>query len=192
MAVPFLYYGAQLIAIPFFPQYHWISMVASVLGSSSAPLPWIWNDAMILAGVVTIVAAAGFYLGLRSLGVGRSLAAVISIATIASGIVSIAGGLYHLGDERHGGGPFILGWLVLPALFAVALWRHGPPPRLLPLYLIASTIALIALLPLYARAQSLGLADVEGLLQRLLTLTVYPCIGISAWRIRCLLSTPRP
>ena len=67
IVVPILYFGTQLLAAPFSPDYSFLSMVASVLGSDLALYPAIFNTGAIITGIVTITASVGFFLPFRIL-----------------------------------------------------------------------------------------------------------------------------
>ena len=51
VAVPFLYYGVQLVAAPFFPGFSFLGTTASELGSDRSTHPSIFNAGTILLGV---------------------------------------------------------------------------------------------------------------------------------------------
>src|SRR5688500_4423179 len=85
IAVPFLYYGAQLLAAPYFPGFSVLVHSASMLGSDLSTRPWILNTGAILTGVAGSIAAYGFFHGLRSIGthpvlVWLTTAALLSFA----------------------------------------------------------------------------------------------------------------
>ena len=65
--VPMLYFGNQLLAAPFFPNYSFLSMDASLLGSDLAIYPAIFNIGAIITGIATIIASVGFLLALQQL-----------------------------------------------------------------------------------------------------------------------------
>src|SRR5688500_14016824 len=68
IAVPFLFYGAQLHATPYFPDFSVVVHSASMLGSDPSTRPWILNTGAILTAVTASIAAYGFFHGLRSIG----------------------------------------------------------------------------------------------------------------------------
>ena len=60
VAVPFLYYGSQAAAAPFFPGFSFLGTTASELGSELSRHPAIFNDGSILQGIACLVASFGF------------------------------------------------------------------------------------------------------------------------------------
>lgn len=44
IAVPLLYYGVQIVAAPFFPDFSVLSTLASDLGSDRSTRPWVFNS----------------------------------------------------------------------------------------------------------------------------------------------------
>jgi Protein of unknown function (DUF998) len=127
VAVPFLYYGAQAIAAPFFSGFSIMSSTASELGSDHSTHPSVFNAGAILQGVACLVASVGFFRAFGLLGTHPVLAWLTSLAVATSGLSSLWAGYFPLPDPRHVGHPaFLIAILSLPPLFAVALWRRGP------------------------------------------------------------------
>jgi hypothetical membrane protein len=180
ICLPFIYYGAQFVAAPFFPGYSFIRDMASVLGSATAKQPMIWNTGMILLGLATIFAAFGFFRGFQQIGTRSYLTWISSVAILSNGSLSIASGIFPLGDPRHNGGLLAIGALLLPWIFAASLWRQKDA-RLLRFYLIASGTVVFAMAPIMGQAVEMGLNDYRGLLQRVLTLGMFPPLGLVAW-----------
>src|SRR5215467_15468287 len=69
VAVPILYFGMQLAAAPFCPDYSFMRRDASTLGSAESTRPWIFNGGSFLLGVIMIAASVGFWKTLTRLGV---------------------------------------------------------------------------------------------------------------------------
>jgi Na+/proline symporter len=89
-------------------------------------------------------------------------------------------GLFHLGDPRHNGGPLPIGALLLPFFFAASVWKRGDARRV-RISLVAGGILVVVMAPIMGQAAELGLDDIRGLLQRVLTLGLFPPIGLVAW-----------
>ena len=59
VAVPILYYGTQVAALPFHPGYDWLRQPASTLGSDQSLRPWLFNGGAMLTGLASFAAAYG-------------------------------------------------------------------------------------------------------------------------------------
>src|SRR3954454_13092742 len=59
VALPFVYFGIQLAAAPFYPGYSFLTRDASTLGSDGSTAPWIFNGGPLLVGTLELVTAAG-------------------------------------------------------------------------------------------------------------------------------------
>ena len=68
MAVPFLYYGTQVVAAPFFPDYSFMRQAASLLGSNLSTRPLIFNAGVIATGLATLLAVPGFLVAFENVG----------------------------------------------------------------------------------------------------------------------------
>lgn len=188
IAVPIIYYGAQVIAAPFYPDYSLRAHEASLLGSDSSRLPIIFNAAALLSAVAMAVAAWAYLDGLGRLGVGR-VATYLAMATILSGAVgSLNAGLFPLPDPRHGSGPLIglsAGFFFLPIVLLIAFWKpiESRPMR----WYLAANLVFFALF-LVAMAPGVGgepfqevLSENRGLVQRLSAATVFVPIGVCSY-----------
>lgn len=180
IAVPFVYYGTQLVAAPFFPGYSFLRQAASVLGSDRAVLPWIFNSGAVLTGIATLIGAAGIALALRRLGRPPLAVALVALALLINAVVSIKAAYFPLPHPRHGSGPLMIGILLFPTLMIVALWTLQRS-RAIKRYLLATNLWILALIPFMAHWTGLDTREYTGLLQRLATLAIYPPIGIAAW-----------
>src|SRR3982751_6698643 len=58
--VPFVYYGTQAAAAPFFPHFSFVGTTASEIGSSLSRHPAIFNVGIMALGVIALLASAGF------------------------------------------------------------------------------------------------------------------------------------
>ena len=189
VAVPFLYYGAQAIAAPFFPGFSVIGTTASELGSDHSTHPSVFNAGAILQGVACLVASVGFFRAFRLLGTHPVLAWLTSLAVATSGLSSLWAGYFPLPDPRHVVHPaFLIAILSLPPLLAAALWRQGHVA--LKSYLVANLILLGVMFPIMSGMSGLDTHIYRGLFQRTFALTVFLPIGIAAYvlakRIRSL------
>jgi hypothetical membrane protein len=180
VAVPFLYYGAQAIAAPFFPGFSFLGTTASELGSDHSAHPFLFNGGAILLGVAGLVAAVGFFRAFRLLGTHPILAWLTSIALAVSGLSSLWAGCFPLPDPRHAGHPaFLIAMLSLPPFLAVAIWRRGHVA--LNCYLLANLFPLAVMIPIMSGVTALDTHIYRGLLQRIFALTVFLPIGVAAY-----------
>ena len=180
MAIPFLYFGLQLIAASFSPGYSFMRNVASELGSDLARYPTPFNRGVMIQGVLTLMASFGFLRALLRLGARPILAWLICLAVAMNGVQSLWAGFFPMPDPRHGGHPlFVIGMILLPFLLTIALWKQSG--ALLRSYLIATMLLIVALFPLMSGMAGLDTHSYKGLLQRLFTLAVFPPIGVGAY-----------
>lgn len=178
--VPVLYFGIQLIGAMFYPDYNFLSNVASDLGSPTSRFPELFNGGAILSGVAGIGAAFGFWLALPRLGVNHWLASVLGLTIVALALGNLWAGLYPLPDPRHAQNPFAPGLLLAPVICLLALWSQ-PDSRWLKVYLVGSCLALLALTLVFSGAVNLSTQGFQGLLQRLLAASTILPVGIVAW-----------
>lgn len=180
MAVPFLYFGTQLVAAPFFTGYSFLSMPASLLGSDQATYPEIFNAGAIITGIATLIASVGFLRALQHLNANRILVWLTTIAIALNGLGSLWAGFIPLPDPRHGSNPFSLGIFLLPALLAITLWKRNDA-RALKIYLVITNLLFVALIPVMSGIAGIDTRAYQGLLQRIVALVFFPPIGVGAY-----------
>jgi hypothetical protein len=181
ITVPFIYYGTQIVAAPYFADYSFVRQPASLLGSDYSTNPAVFNTGVMATGTATLVAALGFFFGLRRIGANLILCWLTSVALLGSAISSLWAGYYPQPDPRHGGHPaFLIAMLLLPILFTVTLWKERNA-RLLKAYLIATIALLIAMVPIMSGNTSLDNRAYGGLVQRIFALTIFPPIAVCAY-----------
>jgi len=178
--VPLVYYGIQAAAAPFFPDFSVNRVTASELGSDRSPVAWLFNWGIFAQGVLTIIAAFGFFSAFRYFGVHPVLAGLTSAALVLNGVQTLWAGWFPMPDPRHGGHPlFVVGMLTLPFLLAAAMWKASTN-RTVRAYFLLNLLGLAAVAPLMAGASGIDLSQYRGLLQRIFTLTIFPPIGVAA------------
>lgn len=176
--VPVLYFGMQLTAAPFYPGYSFVSNVASELGSDKAQYSSIFNMGIMATGTCAISAAVGFALLLHKLG-RTAIGILLPAALTLIGIQSIWAGYFPMPDPRHGGHPlFIIRMITMPFLVSIALWREAS--KALRIYLVLSMLLLLCMVPIMTGLIHTDREALKGLHQRLLTLAIFPPIGVAA------------
>lgn len=178
--VPFLYFGTQIIAALFYPDYSFLSMPASLLGSDLARYPLIFNMGAMITGIATLIASLGFLSAFKYIHVNPILAWLASIALVLNGIASLWAGFFTLPDPRHGSNPFTLGIFLFPVLLLAALWTR-PDARQIKIYLIVANLLFFMLIPIMSGMTGLDTGAYQGLLQRIAALIFFPPISVGAW-----------
>jgi|SRR5689334_5156944 len=147
LVLPVLYFGIQLAAAPFFPAYSFLNRDASTLGSDGSTAPWIFNNGVLLVGVIELVLAVALFGALRAARIGILLAGLLSLSLMSAAIGSVNAFLHPLPDSRHTEGLLAVlgaGLLVLPPLSITVLWRLGA--RLPALVTAALCLAVVPLM----------------------------------------------
>lgn len=178
--VPMLYFGNQLLAAPFFPNYSFLSMDASLLGSDLAIYPAIFNIGAIITGIATIIASVGFLLALQQLATNPLLTWLTALAILLNGLGSLWAGLFPMPDPRHGDNPFAVGIFLFPLLLTFTLWNHRNA-RLIKIYLIITNLLFIALVPIMSGVSGINTQGYQGLLQRIAALVFFLPISVGAY-----------
>jgi hypothetical protein len=195
-AVPFLYFGIQIAAAPFYPAYSFLARDASTLGSDGSRLPTLFNIGSLVVGIVTFIASWGFFHSFRLLGVRSITAWLATIALVASGLADVNACLFPLPDPRHTGSVLALagaGTFLLPFLLPIALWKLLDRGAITG-YFVTNVVALVALVPvmsgLIQRFSIMAGIDMpgyqsflnnyQGLLQRIAALIAFGPIAVTA------------
>ena len=196
VALPFVYFGIQLAAAPFYPGYSFLTRDASSLGSDGSTAPWIFNGGALLVGTLELVTAAAFLRAFTRGRIGMVLAWATALALASAAIGSLNAFLHPLPDPRHTEGLLSLlgsGLVMLPLLLTVVLWRLGARGYamfnlLLCLALIPILTGLVQRIGMRAHLDLAGyqtlLNGTHGLLQRVAALLIFGSIGVVAYRLR--------
>ena len=196
VAIPFLYFGIQLVAAPFYPDYSFFSRDASTLGSDGSTAPWIFNLGALVLGVIKIAVAGAFLSALPRAGVGRVLSVLTALALASAGIGSFNAFLHPLPDPLHTEGLLSIlggGFVLLPILTTAVLWRLGARR-----YAAMNVVVCLALVPvmtgLVQRACMRAGIDFSGfqaflngyhgLIQRIGAAVVFVPVGVVAHFLR--------
>jgi hypothetical membrane protein len=181
IAVPFLYYGTQVVAAPYFPGYSFITLAASALGSDFSTHPAIFNTGVIATGMATLFAAFGFFLAFQRIGANRILSWITCVALLGNGVSSMWAGSFPQPDPRHSGHPaFMIATILLPILLTASLWKQRDA-RLLKGFLGATIVILVVMIPIMSGITGLDTRSYGGLLQRVFAFTVFPPIAVCAF-----------
>jgi hypothetical membrane protein len=178
IAVPFMYFGLQLIAMPFYSGYSLLANAASDLGSPSSSLPIVFNLGAIVSGLLTSLSAYGFARGFQQLLITPSLAWPASLAVAMTGLSSVWAGTFPLPDPRHAANPMVIGLFLMPFIMAAALWK--PSSLNLKIYLLANIFAFGFLATIMSGTIPVDQSAYGGLLQRILALIAFAPIGVGA------------
>jgi hypothetical membrane protein len=180
IAVPFLYFGIQLLTAPFYPGYRFVGNVASELGSDLSPYRTLFNSGLMLLGLLTLLAAAGFVRALLRLGARPLLAGFTGLVVAISGVQTLWAGYFPMPDPRHGGHPlFVMNMILIPFLFAGVLWKQSG--ALLKAYLVATLLLIAVMIPIMTGKTGLDTQAYRGIFQRLVALAIYPPVGVGAY-----------
>src|SRR6185436_7816954 len=177
--IPFLYYGIQIIAALFYPGYNFITMIASDLGSTSAPYPLIFNIGIIVLGACAILAAVGVLLVLKSLGVNMIVAWLTGLSVFCFGVGTLLAGIFPLPNPLHNN-PFSIAGIILPFLFAIAMWKLSISTAT-KIYFVAASLLSIVFIPVLMGAFPVNVENYAGILQRISSLFSFPSIAVATY-----------
>ncbi len=180
IAIPFLYYGIQAAAAPFFPEFSFAETTASELGSDRSPFRTIFNLGIMALGAVALIASFGFLRAFRRLRVPWLLSWPTSLAVAMIGVQTLWAGFFPLPDRRHAGHPVLIVFtLALPVLLAASLWA-GMDWRGRA-YFLANLILLAAMVPVMMQLTGLDMHACRGLVQRVFALAIFPPVGVASF-----------
>jgi hypothetical membrane protein len=175
--VPALYFGAQLVRGPFVEGYSFRRNAASDLGAVAVPGASWFNAMAVATGLAAIVASFEWWHALAHWEVGWIRRSLLCLALVSIGVASIAAGAFPLPDERHGGGALGAGLFALPLLLALATMR-SQVVTWIRRYAVANLLLFVLAALLLSGATGVDPALNEGVLQRILALTVFPPIAV--------------
>jgi hypothetical membrane protein len=178
IAVPIMYFGLQLIAMPFYSGYSLLANAASDLGSPSSSVPMVFNVGAIVSGLLTALSSYGFARAFQDLRVTPILAWPASIAVALTGLSSVWAGTFPLPDPRHAQNPMVIGLFLMPFIMAAALWK--PSSLNLRIYWLANIAAFGLLAAIMSGTIPVDQGAYAGLLQRILALIAFAPVGVGA------------
>lgn len=182
--VPFVYFGAQVAAAPYFPGYNLLYTSASALGSDLSSRPGILNTGAMLTGLLALVGSIGFALALPRAGTGKPAAFALALCLASAGLAAIWAGLHPQPSPQHDPGLLAFGMFIAPFVAAWVVW-HQRWPRALRALLLLDAAAFLLLLVAMSGVAGLHVPPYPGLLQKLLAgLSFLPATAIAAVAIR--------
>jgi hypothetical membrane protein len=175
--VPALYFGAQLARGPFVEGYSFRRNAASDLGAVGVPGASWFNAMAIASGLAAIVASFEWWHTLTHWAIGWIRRSLLCLALVSIGVASIAAGAFPLPDERHGGGALGAGLFALPLLLVLATLRSHVATWMRR-YAVANLLLFVLAGLLLSGATGVDPSVNEGVLQRILALSVFPPIAV--------------
>lgn len=178
--VPLVYFGAQVAAAPFHPDYSFLVNSASQLGSDASTLPALLNGGAILSGVLGLLSAYGIGTGLQAAGAKPWFAWLCAACSVSVGAAAIWAGLHPMPDPQHDPGALGIGMFLGPLALIAAFWnvRDG---RAMRGYLWFTLVAFAALVPVMSGITLVDLNRYGGLMQRIAALVLYLPPAVTAW-----------
>lgn len=170
--VPFAYFGAQLLAAPYFPDYSVFITSASDLGSDRSSRPYILNNGASLTGVLALMGSVGLALSLPRVGAGRPAAFLSALCLASAGLAALWAGFHPLPHPRHDPGMLGVGMFLAPFVAVWAAWRMRGA-RIVRIVLLSNAAAFIAFGTIMSGATGVDLAEYGGLVQKLLAVASF-------------------
>lgn len=182
--VPVVYFGAQVLAAPYFPDYSLLTTSASDLGSDLSSRPGILNTGALLTGVLALLGSVGLAMSLPRIGAGKLAACALALCVASAGLASLWAGGHPLPSPRHDPGALGAGMFVAPFAAVWAAWRL-PPAGALRWTLSLNAVAFVALAAIMFGVGDIDLSACGGLMQKLLAVASFsPSAVIAAIAIR--------
>ncbi len=176
VCVPLLYFGTQLVVGPLTPDYSLRQQPTSDLGIGTSSQATVFNLGAMATGVTALVAAYGLFASSRWLSVSATATRLASLAVASTAAAAVTAGLFPLPDTRHGGGVIGAGMFVVPFVVALVLWPRAS--NRLRAYALLNIALFMATGAMLSGATAVDQVANEGLLQRLLAVTVFGAIGV--------------
>jgi hypothetical protein len=182
--VPLLYFGAQVAAAPFFPDFSVWTHTASLLGSDLSTRPGILNGGAALTGAAALLASYGLFRALRDRRVWLAAAVLVAVCSASIGLASAWAATHPLPDPRHNPGALGAGMFAAP--FAALLVSLAlPGARRLRVYLIANVLAFFVVAALYGGLFPIDLRAYAGAVQRFgAVVMMVPLAVLCVWLLK--------
>lgn len=168
--VPIVYFGAQAVAAPYFPNYSIYTTSASALGSDLSSRPGILNTGAFLTGALATLGSIGFATSLPRLSAGKVASYLLAICLLSAGLASFWASLHPLPAPNHNPGALGFGLFLMPFASAWAAWRLSIPKAILAFFLL-NALAFVILGIVMSGATGIDLSAFGGLVQKLIAVT---------------------
>lgn len=123
IAVPFAYFGAQAVAVPFFPEYSLFTTSASDLGSDRSLRPSVLNTGALLTGLLAVLGSLGLAIALPAIKAPQVLSWLLAACVASIGLAAAWAGLHPLPSAEHDPGALGAGMFAAPFISALLTWR---------------------------------------------------------------------
>jgi hypothetical membrane protein len=180
--IPILYFGLQAAFAPFYPDYSLWTTTASDLGAATSPVGPVFSACILILGGIMTVTALTVPAALRSHGLPLWRACLPAIGLFSGALITISAGLFPQPHPNHAGGVLGAGFIALPLLLPIALWPVAPPG--VRAYLLANLLTFAAIALVMAEVVPLADAQAQGLVQKLLALTLFVPPAVVAITLR--------
>jgi hypothetical membrane protein len=180
--MPLVMVAVVWIAQALYPNFNQGSQFVSELGAARAPHPAIFNVGMIVAGLIGIVAGAGFTHALEKAGGRRIVAAFGGLWISMTGLGTLFAGVFHFPDDMHRVVGIALAVQLAPVFCAWALWGVVAHRRLIWLSLAWAVVMLLVFM-LMAGAWDVRTGSDVGMWQRWHGLLGALWIGIACFAL---------
>jgi hypothetical membrane protein len=183
-SVPVLYFGAQALAAPFFPNFSVLADTASALGSDRSMHPAILNGGAALAGTAALMASFGLFRELRTHGVWLVVAGLVAACSMSVGLSSLWAASHPLPDPRHNSGLVGAGAFAAPFVALLASLALENSSRL-RWYLVVNVLLFFVAAALFAGIIPLDLGLYGGAVQRFAALVMFlPTAVLCIWLLK--------
>jgi hypothetical membrane protein len=173
IAVPLLYFGAQVFAGLGTPGYDWLRGTASDLGATGQPMRAVLNTGAILTGVAFAGGTPFLATRWRHLRVPLPVVLVSTVVLWLGAASCVNAGLFPLPSPRHEGSGLVTAGLLLTPLVLMATSLLERPRSVLRWALVVNALCLIAFGAFAGSRGGVGAFEYEGLAQRVLAAMVF-------------------
>jgi hypothetical membrane protein len=180
IAMPVMYFVTLLVAGVANPAVS-IGAVPSMLGTTPASHPAVYNGGMVLTALCGLAGALGIGLRLPEMGAGRILGTATAITVALSSLGLAEAGLFPLPSPYHEAFGLSLFGALTPILGAFALLRARDDRRAVA----GMFLAFVAILVVFAILNGAGglASDANaGVWVRLLALVAFGSVAVIGWR----------